>query len=263
LSSELVVNSTTAGAEGPAELATDPTGRTVIVWADGLNVRGRQFTSALVPLGTQFQINETSPLAGSISRPAVATAADGSFVVTWRNADPEDIFARRYASDGTALGGELAVNLFTPFGQREPDVCSDAAGDFVVVWTSENEDDDGEGVAGRRFPLPVPTLLDHYKCYQGRDLRNPQFDSVQIMTDDQVVAGATLALERVKFVCVPVSKNGEGVINPAAHLTCYLAKGADLAPRPQVQVSSQFQVSRFELKKPKLLCTPSTKTVLP
>jgi hypothetical protein len=39
-------------------------------------------------------------------------------------------------------------------------------------------------------------------------------------------------------------------------------KGAKLEPRPMAEVSTQFQVSQFELKKQKLLCVPGTKTLL-
>jgi hypothetical protein len=68
---------------------------------------------------------------------------------------------------------------------------------------------------------------------------------------------------KLKFVCVPVDKNGEGIFDAAAHLACYQVVGSSLSPRPTVEVSTQFQTSRFELKRPKLLCLPATKTLLP
>jgi hypothetical protein len=69
-------------------------------------------------------------------------------------------------------------------------------------------------------------------------------------------------VKKVKYVCTPVNKNGEGIHDPTAHLTCYHVKGTDLSPPPKVEASTQFQTSQLELKKPKLLCVPSTKTVL-
>jgi len=53
------------------------------------------------------------------------------------------------------------------------------------------------------------------------------------------------------------------MIDPNTYLTCYQAKGGTLDPKPKVQVSTQFQVTSFALKKPKMLCAPSTKSDLP
>jgi hypothetical protein len=104
--------------------------------------------------------------------------------------------------------------------------------------------------------------LDHYKCYQGIDLKSPKFAQQPANTTDQITA-EQVEVQKLKYVCTPVDKNGEGIQDPAAHLACYQVKGADLAPRPAVDVTTQFQTSRFELKKPRLLCAPAIKTLLP
>ncbi len=84
--------------------------------------------------------------------PDVATDAGGNFVVTWMS-DGQDmssygVFARRYASTGTALGAEFQVNGYTTGFQGFPAVASDTAGNFVVVW----ENTAGEfGIAAQRF----------------------------------------------------------------------------------------------------------------
>ena len=41
---------------------------------------------------------------------------------------------------GPAAGTEFQVNTYTPNGQFRPEVASDAAGDYVVVWESFGED---------------------------------------------------------------------------------------------------------------------------
>ena len=51
----------------------------------------------------------------------------------------------------TAGADEIAVNQYTPLFQQAPRICSDADGDFVVVWSSDGADGDGRGVVGRRF----------------------------------------------------------------------------------------------------------------
>jgi len=108
-----------------------------------------------------------------------------------------------------------------------------------------------------------PSELDHYKCYQGRDLKNPEFVKATATTSDQIVPSETVEVKKVKSVCTPVDKNGEGINTPSAHLICYQIKGAPLAPRPKVEVSTQFQISQFEIRKPKLLCVPGTKQIIP
>jgi hypothetical protein len=63
-------------------------------------------------------------------------------------------------------------------------------------------------------------------------------------------------------LCTPVDKNGEGIIDPTAHLCCYKLKAKALKPPPDVEVVSQFQSSRLTVRVPKLLCAPCTKHVL-
>jgi hypothetical protein len=105
--------------------------------------------------------------------------------------------------------------------------------------------------------------LDHYKCYQGKDLKNPKFTKLTgVNTTDQITTEA-VEVKKLKFVCVPVDKNGEGINNPNAHLACYQVKATNLTPRPSVEVVTQFQTSHFQLKKGKLICLPATKTVIP
>lgn len=72
-------------------------------------------------------------------------------------------------------------------------------------------------------------------------------------------------LIRIAALCFVFDKNGEGVLNPSDHLTCYKVKGPKLAKqdRPAVEVANQFGSLPLEVRKPFLLCVPSTKTVLP
>jgi len=105
--------------------------------------------------------------------------------------------------------------------------------------------------------------LDHYKCYQGTDLENPPFARKVVQLADQFQPSTAFEVQQPKFACIPVNKNGEGIINPSAYLTCYQLKGSTLLPKPTVDIHTQFQVSRFEAKKPKLICVPSTTETLP
>jgi hypothetical protein len=112
----------------------------------------------------------------------------------------------------------------------------------------------------------IPTGLDSYKCYQGKDLKSPKFAKLKcpagVQTSDQFTTEC-VDLLKVKFICTPVAIDGGVILDPSAHLICYQIKGATLEPRPRVEVNTQFQASQFELKKPKLICVPGTKVILP
>jgi hypothetical protein len=113
-------------------------------------------------------------------------------------------------------------------------------------------------------PIDLCPDLDHYKSYQGKDLKNPKFVKLTgIDTDDQLVTDELVDVKKLKFVCSPVDKNGEGINAPGSHLACYQLKAPKFAVRPKLEVSSQFQTSQFEVKKGKLLCLPATKSILP
>lgn len=68
----------------------------------------------------------------------VAADSNGNYVVTWESAPAAggdaDVYARRFAADGTPRGPEFRVNTTTAGNQRVASVAADAAGDFVVLW---------------------------------------------------------------------------------------------------------------------------------
>jgi hypothetical protein len=144
---EFVVNTyTTAWQVGPA-VASDPTGRFVVVWTsygqDGSNtgIVGRRYDASGAPLGGDFQVN--SYWTGSQYGPGVAMDANGGFVVTWHGSISPDmgIRAQRFDASGNRRGDEFRVDTNTaelPLGHA---IASAADGRFVVTW------DAGDGYA--------------------------------------------------------------------------------------------------------------------
>ena len=68
-------------------------------------------------------------------------AADlaGNFIVVWdgsRLDDTSAVSGQRFASSGSPLGPEFRVNTTTTDFQILPSVAADAAGNFVVAWTT-------------------------------------------------------------------------------------------------------------------------------
>jgi acetyltransferase-like isoleucine patch superfamily enzyme len=139
--------------------AIDAGGDFVVVWsriATGTSTNeifGQRFAASGSPTGDVFQVNTNEP--GAQYSATTAMAADGSFVVAWesrsQDGDGWGIFAQRFDRDGSVVEGEFEVNTYTPGDQRQPTVAMGPAGDFLVAWTSADQDGSGAGVFGQRF----------------------------------------------------------------------------------------------------------------
>jgi hypothetical protein len=150
-------------------VASDAGGDFVVTWSrrgpDGYDtVRARRFSSAGIVLTDELQVNVYTPVWRPF--PVVASDADGDFVVAWKRLTSTEfpsyyhIAGRRFTSAGVASRDEFQVNtqtihyLIEPF----PSVASDAAGDFVVAWTSLTAGDYEAAVLGRRFSSTAAPL---------------------------------------------------------------------------------------------------------
>jgi hypothetical protein len=159
---EFRVNTYTTGAQYDPEVASDAAGNFVVVWTsygqDGSQhgVFGQRFTSSGAPLGSEFRVN--SATTDVQYTPSVASlGGTGDFVILWSGEsdggirEPE-VFGRRFAGSGAPLGPEFRVNTFTFNGQVGPAAAADAAGNFVVMWSSNYQaSPNGPTVYGQRF----------------------------------------------------------------------------------------------------------------
>ena len=153
------VNSYATGSQSFPAVAADSSGNFVIVWSSntqdgsGLGIFGQRYASSGAPLGSEFRVNTFTT--STQARPSVATDASGNFVVVWHSAGQDDlfygVFGQRYASSGTPLGPEFRVNTLTTNNQSRPALSADAAGNFVVTWSSLSQDGSGYGVFGQRY----------------------------------------------------------------------------------------------------------------
>ena len=161
---ELQINDQTAGGQRWPAVSMTPDGAFIVVWASpgdgsGESIQGRRFDALGTPLAGQFQVNDYTT--GAQSYPAVASRADGDFVVVWSSlgsgADDQitySIQGRRFASDGSALGAAFQVNAYTTGDQDRPVVRWASDDHFVVVWTSQGsggDDSSGRSIQGRLF----------------------------------------------------------------------------------------------------------------
>jgi len=107
--------------------------------------------------------------------------------------------------------------------------------------------------------------INHYKCYRARSLFH--FTPIQVTVSDQFETRTGTLVKPLLF-CNPVNKNGEGILDPTAHQTCYKFQPSPTPfQSPTVNVLDQFgaldlQAISGECRKADLLCVPSMKTEL-
>jgi hypothetical protein len=119
-------------------------------------VYGRCFSADGSPQGDEFLVNTT--IAYSQAHPAISMNRGRDFVVAWESWKEDspgvwsyDVYARAFAPGGVADGDEVRVNTYTAGDQWQADLALNENGEFVVSWTSWNQDGDGGGVYARRF----------------------------------------------------------------------------------------------------------------
>ena len=140
------------------DVAAAPSGASIVTWTwdsgTQKDVFARRIDSNGVPLASEFRVN--SYYRSSQGSPAVTMDTDGSFVVAWSGLHTGEqgygIWAQRFDSEGSALGGEIHVNAYSPGRQDLPDIAMLPDGAFVVVWRDEDRiGGSAYGAWGRRF----------------------------------------------------------------------------------------------------------------
>jgi hypothetical protein len=168
LGGEFQVNTYTTLGQMLPRVATASDGDFVVVWTSygsygsdtsSYSVQGQRYASDGSAQGGQFQVNAYTSLVQAFA--SVAASDDGDFVVVWQgfggygtDTSLFGIHGQRFASDGSAQGGEFQVNTYTPGFQQIPAVAVTAEGGFAVVWQSggsNGSDTSGESVQGQRY----------------------------------------------------------------------------------------------------------------
>jgi len=151
------VNSTTRGDHQTPSVGMAHSGAFVVVWSgrgpgDKQGVFFQRYSSTGAALGGETLVNTT--VAAEQGDPAVAAAADGSFVVVWSGVgvgDSSGVFLQRFGANGVAQGSETRVNTTTANDQTNPAVAFDGEGNLFVAWQSRQQDGADWGIYGQRF----------------------------------------------------------------------------------------------------------------
>jgi len=209
------------------DIAVDETGYFVVTWMqDRTNktICARLYDPNGLASTEPFDVS-TADIA-SVTRPSVAMWASGEFVVVWdgdpKRASRDDIHARCFASEGTALSDAFEVNSLSVGAQQWPQVAVSGTTSFVVVWQHEHDDSDlATDIFARQFDRQGTAMGDEVKLngYVAGKQRYPDVTlsaNSQLMaaweSDDQDESGYGI------FACVaslasPVDFNADGTVD--------------------------------------------------
>jgi len=157
---EFLVNTHTADTQHAPSVAMNGPGDFVIAWnskgqdGSGWGIYAQAYDASGAPQGDEFRANTYT--AGNQSGPAVTLNSRGDFVITWYgvgSGDHAGVYAQRFTSAGAPAGAEFRVNAYIANTEHLPSVAIDAAGDFVIAWTSADfgRGSGHNGVYAQRF----------------------------------------------------------------------------------------------------------------
>ncbi|MEL7362790.1 MAG: T9SS type A sorting domain-containing protein, partial [Bacteroidota bacterium] len=150
----------TTGSQFQPSVGVAADGDFVIAWgsdnqdypySDG--IYAQRFAADGTPQDEEFLVNSTT--IGDQTVPSIGIATNGDFVITWQSRDrlsPIDIYAQRYAADGTPQGDEFEVSPLATGSQSNSAIGVAADGDFVITWQRYGpEYDDRTNIYAQRY----------------------------------------------------------------------------------------------------------------
>jgi hypothetical protein len=201
---EFQVNTYTTSNQKTSAIASLADGGFVITWASdgqdgyGYGIYAQRYTSSSSKSGSEFQVNTYTT--GSQSSPAIASLADGGFVITWES-DGQDgygngVYAQRYTSSSSPYGAEFLVNTYKTDYQKTSAIASLADGGFVITWESYGQDGSGDGV--------------YAQCYTSSSSKSGSEFRVNTYTTSNQETSAIAGLANRGFVITWASNGQDG-----------------------------------------------------
>jgi len=176
-----------------------------------------------------------------------------------------------YRIDGQVLTPPCQINHLVLCNECEyPGVCvgGGCGGPRTMTFTANQKVEVRLALGGERdwdfdwttFDVEPPVPPEHFQCYEVDKPKSERLGAKpKVDLEDQfgLAKGVTVE-DRPDFLCAPVDKNGEGVVNRLDYLACYKIKGVNA--NQAVPIKNQFGEQILKLKDGKLLCVPSTKS---
>lgn len=146
---EFRVNTTTANEQTMATVAMSGAGDFIVAWqsaaqdSDGsTGIYAQRFDAIGTLVGGEFRVN--TEIGNDQTTPVAAINTVGDLLMAWesmaQDGDGKGIYAQRYDTTGTAVGGEFRVNTTTAQAQMLPAAAINADLDMVVAWQSYGQD---------------------------------------------------------------------------------------------------------------------------
>jgi len=136
------VNTTWQNSQQTPIVAMNGTGDFAVAWYDALSVDNgdvfaQLFDSAGNKVGNEILVNSTT--AGTQMQQKVSINDNREFIVVWtsNDSDGHGIYAQRFDSSASPVGGEFQVNQTETLNQRVAGVTLFNDGAFVIAWTDE------------------------------------------------------------------------------------------------------------------------------
>ena len=159
LGDEFQVNTYTEGSQGQSRIISLSDGGFVITWnssgqdGDSVGIYAQRYDSSGNSVGPEFQVNTYTDNAQS--KPSITRLSDGGFLIAWQSEGQDGsntgIYAQRY--DSSRIGSEFQVNTHTEDDQTEPSITSLSHGGFVITWSSNNQDGNGNGIYAQQYDI--------------------------------------------------------------------------------------------------------------
>ena len=163
--SETLVNTTTSGRQSMPKIAMDNNGNFAITWESEGDIKAKLYNSDGTTAVGEFTVNTTTNDIQNYSD--IAMDSDGDIVVVWQSYNQDGngfgIYHQRYNASGVAQGSETIVNTTTANQQTSPSVSIDQTGNYIIIWTDDAADGDGNGIYGQLFNADGTTKNSQFK----------------------------------------------------------------------------------------------------
>ncbi|MBB3713010.1 VCBS repeat-containing protein [Limimaricola variabilis] len=163
---EVQVNTSTMSSQQYSDVEALADGGWLVTWSSyaqdgsGWGIYAQRYAADGTTVGGEVQVNTTT--ANHQIYSDVAALADGGWLVTWSSHNQDgsdwDIYAQRYAANGTAMGGEVQINTNSVSGQDYAAVAPLADGGWLVTWSSYAQDGSGWGIYAQRYAADGTTV---------------------------------------------------------------------------------------------------------
>jgi len=168
IGTEFVVNDGPSDGRYP-DAAMDAEGNFAVVWMQDKSsnsIMGRLYNADGSARTEPFDVSTIR--FSSVTQPSISMNKQGRFVVVW-DGDPElagldDIHARMFDPNGTAIGEQFVVNTTIEGPQQNPKVAVNNRQQFIVVWDSKIDPDINEReIFAQRFDSSGRTIGDEFQ----------------------------------------------------------------------------------------------------